>query len=526
MMNNGWIGNYSFFRARINPNSVAVHDLDEDIKYTYGDLDERANVLANYFNEVFKLSKGDRVAFIARNRVEMIDAYYATGKTGTVLVPYNARLSAQELIQLILKEQPKVLFYEDVFSDLVEDLKSDANIQQYVMIGNNANTDDLKYEHIMAYENRNNAYCTDIDFDTIHLIIHTGGTTGLPKGGMISHGAVLFNAMNEICTWGISHTDSAHILLPLFHTGGWNLLTLPILHAGGRIMLNKQFDPEQALEVIHIQKPTFVFGAATIFRMMSDMPTFDETDFSSLKWVMAGAAPTPINIMEKFWDKGVRFVLGYGMTEAGPNNLTAPAEFMDDETMRKKYASVGRPMYFTLAKIVDDQGNELGDNETGELIWSGPQIFSGYWDNEEETKKTLRDGWVYTGDMATRDEDGYYYIVGRKKNMFISGGENVFPPEIENALYEIPEIHETCVIGVPDDKWGEVGKAVIALKKDKSLSKEDVIVSLKGKLAHYKIPKYVEFVEEIPKNNVGKIVASQVIKQYGNSIDGEKTNAF
>ncbi len=526
MINNGWIGNYSYFRARINPNSVAVHDLDENEMYTYDELDQRANKLANYFKEVFNLSQGDRVAFIARNRIELIDAYYATGKTGTILVPYNARLSVQELTELILKEKPKVLFYEDIFSDLVNALRADTNIHQHVVIGNDQNTEDLSYKNIMAYENKGAAYCADLNFDSIHLIIHTGGTTGLPKGGMISHGAVLFNAMNEICTWGISHTDSAHILLPLFHTGGWNLLTLPILHAGGKIMINKQFDPEKALQVIHDQKPTFVFGAATIFRMMSDMPNFETTDFSSLKWVMAGAAPTPINIMQKFWDKGVRFVLGYGMTEAGPNNLTAPAEFMGDDMMRKKYASVGKPMYFTLAKIVDDQGNELGDNETGELIWSGPQIFSGYWDNEEETKKTLKDGWVYTGDMAARDEDGYYYIVGRKKNMFISGGENVFPPEIENALYEIPEIHETCVIGVPDEKWGEVGKALISLKKDKQLNKEGIIESLKGKLAHYKIPKYIEFVEDIPKNNVGKIVASQVMKQYGYPSDGEKANAF
>ena len=520
MFNNGWIGNYSYFRARINPDSEAVYDIDQNKHYSYKEIDMRANILANYLIEKFKVTKGDRIAFIARNRVELIDAYYATGKCGAILVPYNARLSVNELARLIEKESPKVLFYESIYFDLVDALKNEVEIEEYVVLsetGSDSNV--IGYEEIMSYGNKSPVFCEGIDFEDIHLIIHTGGTTGLPKGGMISHRAELFNAMNEICTWGISHSDSAHILLPLFHTGGWNLLTLPILHAGGRIILNKQFDPKLSLKIIDKEKPTFVFGAATIFRMMVDLPEFEETDFSSVKWIMAGAAPTPVNIMEKFWSRGIRFVLGYGMTEAGPNNLTAPAEFMDDETMRKKYASVGKPMYFTLVKIVDENGNEAGINEPGELVWSGPQIFSGYWGNEEETKKTLKDGWVYTGDMAVKDEEGYYYIVGRKKNMFISGGENVFPPEVENAIYEIPQIHEVCVIGVPDEKWGEVGKAVISLKPGEETSKEEIMNVLKQKLAHYKVPKYIQFVNEIPKNNVGKIVAAKVAELYGKPAD-------
>jgi len=176
-------------------------------------------------------------------------------------------------------------------------------------------------------------------------------------------------------------------------------------------------------------------------------------------------------------------------------------------------------MYFTLVKIVDDKGNEVGVNEPGELVWSGPQIFSGYWGNEEETEKTLKDGWVYTGDMAIKDQEGYYYIVGRKKNMFISGGENVFPPEIENAIYEIPQVHEVCVIGVPDEKWGEVGKAVISFKPDLNVSKEQILEVLNRKLAHYKVPKYIQVINEIPKNNVGKIIAAKVIELYGKPAD-------
>jgi len=324
--------------------------------------------------------------------------------------------------------------------------------------------------------------------------------------------------MNEVLTWGISHTDSAHILLPLFHTGGWNLLTLPILHAGGKIMINKEFDPDESLQIINDEKPTFVFGAATIFRMMINSDKFNDTDFSSVKWVMAGAAPTPINIMEKFWQRDIPFVLGYGMTEAGPNNLTAPAEFMTYDEMRGKFASVGKPMYFTQAKIVDENGEEVDDGTPGELIWSGPQIFSGYWDNDEETKKTLKDGWVYTGDMAEKDKDGFYYIVGRKKNMYISGGENVFPPEVEKVIYDFEGVNEVIVIGVIDDKWGEVGKAIISQEKNKEIDIDKLKKYLTDNLAKYKIPKYYKIVEDLPKNNVGKIVRNKVSELYG-SID-------
>lgn len=517
MNTTGWIGNYSHYRARINPDSEAVYDIDRDLHVSYAELDERAARLAGYFDKI-GLKKGDRVAMICRNGIEMIDAYYGTAKKGLILVPYNSRLSEDELSRLIAAEEPRLLIYETIFSGLVKALKGRTGIERLLAVSSpDGQGDDLGspvYDDVLAEASPAEAL-GDIEMEDIHLIIHTGGTTGLPKGAMISHRALLFNAMNEICTWGISHRDSAHILLPLFHTGGWNLLTLPILHAGGRIMLNRQFNPELALRLINERKPSFIFGAATIFRMMAGEPLFDKTDFSSVKWIMAGAAPTPRNIMEKFWDKGVPFVLGYGMTEAGPNNLTAPAEFMSREEMKEKYAAVGRPMYLTLAKVVDEAGKELGPNETGELIWSGPQIFSGYWKNPEETAKTLRNNWVYTGDMAQYDDDGYFYIVGRKKNMYISGGENVFPPEVENVLYKIPEIHEVCVIGVPDEKWGEVGKAVVALKPGQTVDKAAVKQYLQSHLAGYKVPRYIVFVDAVPKNSVGKIVAAEVQRLYG-----------
>ena len=245
-MDNSWIGNYSCSRARLNANGVAVVDLDTDKKYSYGDLDRRANTLANLLRDRFGITKGDRVAFISRNRVELIDGYFATGKLGAILVPYNARLSAEELTQLMTNEQPKVLFYEGVSAATVEKLAENGVMKQFVCLDEDSNPlGHTVYEQMMADGNPAAVSCPELQLDDIHLIIHTGGTTGLPKGGLISHKGEIFNSFSEICTWGLRYDDKALILLPLFHTGGWNLLTLPLLHSGGTIYINRAYDPQE-----------------------------------------------------------------------------------------------------------------------------------------------------------------------------------------------------------------------------------------------------------------------------------------
>lgn len=519
-MDNSWIGNYSYSRARLNADGLAIVDIDTDKKYTYGDLDCRANKLANLLRDSFGIGKGDRVAYISRSRVELIDGYFATGKLGAILVPYNARLSAEELTQLMNNEQPKVLIYENIYAQTAAQLQENGVLQQFIVMDEDAGLDHPVYDQLLDNASEAAAACPELQLEDIHLIIHTGGTTGLPKGGLISHRGEIFNSFSEICTWGLRYDDKALILLPLFHTGGWNLLTLPLLHSGATIYLSRAYDPKKTIEVVQTEKLSYLFGAATIFRMMVEQPEFKDADLSSLKWVMAGAAPTPINIMQEFWNKGVKFVLGYGMTEAGPNNLSTPPQFVSQQVVEEKFASVGKPFYLTIPKLIDDDGNEITTPDTpGELLWAGPQIFCGYWGNEAETKNTLVDGWVHTGDMASFDKDGFYYIVGRKKNMFISGGENVFPPEIESALYDIEAVRECCVIGVPDEKWGEVGKAIVSLKPGMSIDKAGILAELNGKLARYKIPRYVTFVDDVPKNSVGKIVVSQIQKAYGTAED-------
>lgn len=535
-----WLGDLVGRMAALSPGREALLDLDSGIHYTYGDLNERANRLANYLAEQLAIQKGDRVAFISRNRVEMFDALFACGKLGAIFVPYNIRLTPGELTKLMASEEPKVVFFEEMFGVTVQELRESLPwMQHYVVLAetgearktrevSNGSKDEanegskegeVTYAKALSYANTKPRSCRDLTLEDIFLLVHTGGTTGLPKGAMISHRSVFYNQLNNILDWELNSAKTFHLLLPLFHTGGWNLLTLGILTVGGRVLLNRSFDPALALRVITEYRPNYIFGAATIFRMMADQAEFETTDWSSVEWVMSGAAPTPVQLMEKFWQKGIKMCLGYGLTEGGPTNLCAPINFMSLEQLKEKHASVGKPFYFTVARIVDDNGKEVGEGETGELIFSGPQIFSGYWRNEEETRKTLRNGWVYTGDMAEKDPEGFYRIVGRKKNMFISGGENVFPPEIETVLYQIPEVHECCVIGVPDPKWGEVGKAIVAFKPGQSLSRDQLIAFLKMRLAPYKVPKYVAFAGEVPKNSVGKIVAQEALRLYGKPQD-------
>ena len=519
-----WIGDSIGRRAMLDPKREAIVDLDTGVRYSYGDLFDRANRLANYLAEQFQVEKGDRVAIISRNRVEMFDVLLACGKLGAIFVPYNVRLASDELAKLIDNEQPKVLFYEDIFGVTVQQLRTKLSLlNHYVILADEKQSEeDTPYGCLINYLNDSPRNCTGLELEDIYLLIHTGGTTGLPKGAMISHRAVMYNQFNNILDWGITKDKTYHVLLPLFHTGGWNLLTLAHLMVGGRVLINRAFDPKLTLKVITDYQPNYVFGAATIFRMITEQADFDNTDWSSVEWVMSGAAPTPVQLMEKFWEKGLKMCLGYGLTEGGPTNLCIPVGFMDLVELKEKHDSVGKPFSFTVAKIVDEDEQEVGVEQVGELIFSGPQIFSGYWRNEEETRKTLQNGWVHTGDMAKIDKDGFYYIVGRKKNMYISGGENVFPPEIETLIYQIPEVHECCVIGVSDPKWGEVGKAIIAFKPGKVVSKEQVLDFLKTRLASYKVPKYVISVKEVPKNSVGKIVLQEVVHLYGKPQDNQE----
>ena len=512
--------NISLYWSGLSLDKVAVEDLDNNLTYNYRNLDQRANTLANYLVEKCQVYEGDRIAFCARNCIELIDGYYATAKTRTVLTTYNPLLSDHELTAMINNEKPKVFFYEDIFKKKIERIKKDINVSCFVVLSGASFCDEtVHYEDIFEYGNDEPRECEHLDSEDIHLLIHTGGTTGVPKAAMISYRALLFNVMSEIATLRLTADDSAHILSPFFHTAGWNVLTLPLLFVGGKIMINKCFDPVQTLGVIRNKRPTTALAVPTMLRRMQKKEEFYDTDFSSLRWILSGAAPTPLELAEEFWGQGIKLVMAYGMTEAGPNNLSVAADDLYVDEIKEMKLSVGKPMHFNEMKIVDKNGDDVKVNEYGELLVSGPLIFSGYWNNEEETNRVLRDGWVYTGDIAVKDEKGNYTIVGRKKNMYITGGENIFPSIIEGIIYEHPAVYEVCVVGVPDKDWGEVGKAVVSLNPTHTLTYDDLKEFMTNKIGTIEIPRYLEVVESLPKNAAGKIKRSIIKERYGSLPD-------
>ncbi len=495
-------------RASFSPDWPVLYESDRNREYSYHELNRRASALAAYLTGEAGLQKGDRMAVLARNCVEYIDFFFAALKTGIILVPLNVRLSAAELSDMVHQTKPRLLAYEEVFEEISSALKS-STIEELIVLGKEQTQSALKaksYDSILEVNSGRISSPANIKPEDPLLLLFTGGTTGPPKAAVISHRAVFFNMLSETISWQLGPKTVVPSLLPFFHTGGWNLVTLPVMFAGGQVLINPTFDPELTLRQVEEKKCSFLFAAATMFRMISSQDSFEKADLSSLQFVMSGAAPCPVSVMEPYWEKGIKFVQGYGITEGGPNNLYMPWSSLGWKEVKDKCQSVGRPFIYCQARIVGEDDEEKKPGQLGELLLGGPVTFSGYWNNPEETKNTLRHGWVYTGDIARKDEDGFYYIVDRKKDMYISGGENVFPVEVEKIIEAHPRVQEAAVIGVPDEKWGETGRAYVVTKQGENLDPEDIKKYLEDKLARYKLPREVTLVESIPKSSVGKVL--------------------
>lgn len=502
--------------ASFDPHRQVVHDAASGQVFTYRQLDQRARALAAYLLGEMRVAKGDRVAVLARNCVEYLDFFFAAVKAGVILVPLNIRLTAEELSALLRQTTPRLLAFEADFEKMAAALEKEG-LEQMVRLGESRGEKIVKaesYENIIARTLPSDLIEVPLDPEDPVLIIFTGGTTGPAKGAVISHRAVLFNLICEVLSWRINRNFIVPNLAPFFHVGGWYMVTLPLLYAGGQVIINSLFDPELTLNLIIEKRCTFLFAAATMYQMISQAEGFQRADLSSLQFVMSGGAPCPRAVMEPYWEKGVIFVQGYGITEGGPHNLFMPWDELSWEEIKSKSHSVGKPMIYCRTRIVDDAGNDVKQGERGELLLGGPQIFSGYWEKPEETANALREGWMYTGDIATQDESGFFYIVDRKKDMFISGAVNIYPVEIERVIALHPKVAEAAVIGIPDEKWGEVGKAFVVARPKETLRAEEITAFLQDKLAKYKIPKEIVFVDNLPKSPVGKIL-KRVLREDG-----------
>ncbi len=479
--------------AKYTPERMFIREHEIDMEWTYSDFNNRANSFANFLSDELKIKKGDRIAVYSKNRAEYVLLFSACVKTGAILVPLNFRLTPRELDILLLDADPTLFIYESEYQKEVEKLETLSKIPIKKEI--------VEITPFLTQPTANhNVFLTGHDQEDTVMILYTAGTTGLSKGAIINHGMLFWNSINTALRLDLTTGDHTQSFAPFFHTGGWNVLFTPFLHHGASHTLLTKFDAELILQLMEKERATILFGVPTMLQMMADSPLFKKVDLSSVRYAIVGGAPMPIPLINTWHEKGVYIRQGYGLTEVGPNVFS----LHQDDAIRKK-GSIGFPNFYFDVKIVDDNGNELGANEVGELWLKSPAVTPGYWRKPEETAKAVTDGWFHTGDMVAKDEEGYFFVVDRKKNMFISGGENVYPAEIERFLLTHTAIKEVAVIGVHDEKWGEVGIAFIVLKEEQGISPAEFAEFCKGKLAKYKTPKYFNVVQEIPKNEAGKI---------------------
>ncbi|APW99111.1 long-chain fatty acid--CoA ligase [Halobiforma lacisalsi AJ5] len=511
-----WVGDWSGRRASLSPDRTAVIDETEGEAYTYADLDDRANATARLLESV-GVDEGERVAVVSRNRVEAFDLFFATGKLGAILAPLSYRLAPPELAELLDLVEPRLLVIESPFVERIEHALARADVDPIVFelaADEIAGGWDLYADRVP--DDGSPVETAERSLSDPHLLLHTGGSTGTPKETTITHGSIYWNSFNTITAWGLRPDDVAPMVFPIFHTGGWNVLTLPFFNMGGTLIIDREVEPDRVLEQIDRHGATVLVAVPAVLRTMARHDGWERADLSTLRFVKSGGGPCRDAIVRAWRNRGVEFSQGYGLTECGPNNFAMP-----DEWANEKVASVGKPVMHTDVRVVDDDGRVLETGEIGELELAGPHAAAGYWGDSGEGEETFADGWVSTGDLARRDEDGFYHIEGRKKNMFISGGENVYPPEVEDEIADHPAVAEVLVIGVPDDQWGTVGKAVVEPAEDAEtedgtpLTLRELEAYLDGRLARFKIPKYLEFVDEMPTSGPSKLDRAAVKDRFG-----------
>lgn len=484
--------------AEVRPDKIAIKRLDTGEQLTYKELDRRSGCLAGWLQSA-GVSKGCRVALLMRNCPEFFEVQFACNKIGAIFLPLNWRLTENELAYILSNAAPSALIYDAAFTTVSEALKSRCHLADTLALDLDAKVSAYT-EAIAAAHSYEPVLC---NHDDVAAIMYTSGTTGHPKGAMITFAMVFFNCVNLGIPAGITVNTVQLVALPLFHTGGLNCYANPILHAGGTILLMREFDPGHALRVIgdSDEGVTHFFAVPAPYQFMMQHPEFEQTDLSRLQQAGVGGAPCAEAILRAWLDRGVALAQGWGMTETSPGGTA-----LDAADVLRKIGSAGKPLLHTEVKIVTKEGQIVEPDEVGELYIKGPNIISGYWENPQATADSFIDGWLATGDAARVDEEGFIYIVDRWKDMYISGGENVYPAEVENVLYQLPQIAEAAVIGIPSERWGETGKAVLVLKPAEQLSTDEIINHCLKNLAKFKVPAQIEFIDALPRNATGKVL--------------------
>jgi fatty-acyl-CoA synthase len=477
------LGRWIRDRARTTPGRTAIDHLGRSI--TYAELDEASERLAGSFL-ARGFRRGDRIATLTGNSPEHVAVFFACAKASLILVPLSWRLAPRELSYQLEDAEPALFLVEEEHSEL-------------------AGATGHPFE-LLEFEGAGDARDATVENDDPLLLVYTSGTTGKPKGALLTHANCFWTNLSFDTVVGVSGEDVVLQVLPQFHCGGWNVQALLAWWKGATVVLERAFDPARALELIRQKRITTMMGVPANYLFMAQEPDFADADLSSLRKAVVGGAPMPEALLETWHARGVDIVQGYGLTEAAPNVLCLPPE-----AAARRLGYAGKPYPHVDVALRDaDSGRLLDGATSGELVVRGPNVFPGYWRNPEATEAAFAEGWLLTGDVAERDDEGFYRIVGRLKDMYISGGENVYPAEIESVLHEHEAVADAAVVGVPDERWGESGVAFVVLERGAHASEDDLLEHCRSRLAKYKVPRAVRFVSELPRSGMNKVLKDEL----------------
>lgn len=477
--------------AEKSPDKAAL-EFEEQV-ITYRDFDDRVRTLAAALQVDFDIKRGDRVAYFGLNTPEFLYLLFALARLGGMLAPLNWRLSATELNVLIENAAPKILVLDQALDcEWTRNGFSDCTLLDLSKIENGG----PQPRHTSAANTRKIENCGGEAL----LLVYTSGTTGDPKGALLSHTSILANARNSQAMHQLTADDNSLVSLPFFHVGGLNILTTPTLYVGGTVTLHRNFDPQAMLHAMVGGQPTRVPIVSAQMPPILSLPEWQQAEFPGIRTVTTGASPVSPSVYASWRAKGVDVLQVYGATETCPIAIcTSVGEDAPN------IETTGRAAANCKIRIVADDGRDVSPGQRGEILISGANVMNGYWRNERATKSVLHDGWYSSGDIGVEDDTGFFYIVDRKRDVIISGGENIYPAEVESILIEDNCVEEAAVIGKADARWGEVPVAVIRLTPGKAADERTILSSLEGRLGRYKIPKAVVFVDDFPRNSVGKI---------------------
>jgi acyl-CoA synthetase (AMP-forming)/AMP-acid ligase II len=498
----GGIGRWATRRAQLSGDRIAF--VYGDREWTYREFDARTNQLARSLVEQAGVRRGDRVAALLLNSVEFMEVLFACAKIGAIFAPINFRLAAPEIGFILADLGADVLvLHEQLTAGRTALGEPGVRVRRVVTVG-------PEYEELLA-SGEPHPLDMDVDPRDIAMIMYTSGTTGRPKGAMLTHGNTAANARNACASMGrgLRETDVTVTVAPMFHIGGLGVHSLPFVYVGARNVVVPAFDPAGMLELMARERATVQFLVPAMWAALMRVPGFASYDLSALELAVSGGAPTPLLVIDFFTEHGVPFQEGFGMTETAPAVSLLGAEYVKD-----KAGSIGRALFAVDARIVDADDRDVPTGTVGELVVRGDNVFAGYWMLPEATAEAFRSGWFHTGDLGRMDDEGFLTLVDRKKDMIITGGENVYPVEVEQVLSHCPGLLEVAVIGVPDEKWGETVVAVAAMEPGAEVTPDALIAHARERLAHFKCPTRVELVDSLPRNATGKVLKTELRRRY------------